>query len=432
MLRHHKNMKYRLSVPGVSELWCAIRAILLLSCALALQAQMQMNVQQLAEFVRSELALKQHTDKQLAAYLKKVQLTEKLTDKTITDLEAQGAGPRTAQALQELRDRTASLKTPTQDPTYSPATAPDATPVGQNGVTLRPKQTIPPPDSVRQQQILDEIKQYAMTYTDNLPNFICLQVTRRFVDFNSSDHYRLVDTVNAQLSYTEGKENYRLVSVNNRVVSMGMEQLGGAVSVGEFGSLMKGIFDAKSEAEFGWDHWATLRGKRMAVFNYFIDSGHSSYSIEYNREQRIITAYRGLVYADEYTGAISRITFTAVDIPRSFPVNEATEILDYDDVNISGQPYICPLKADLRMRAGREKTKNEIEFRLYRKFGTESNIVYDAQAPAPLSDAQTQEQPPGTPVAKPGSTQAAAPSKPKSTSTSDPWTLPTPPPPPPQ
>lgn len=412
-------MKFRLSA-------------LLLSCLLALQAQMQMNVQQLAEFVRSELALKQHTDKQLAAYLKKVQLSEKLTDKTITDLEAQGAGPRTAEALQQLRDRTASLKAPTHDPTYSPTTAPDATPAAQNSVTLRPKQTIPPPDSVRQQQILDEIKQYAMTYTENLPNFICLQVTRRFVDLNLSDHYRLLDTVNAQLSYTEGKENYKVVSVNNRVVNLGMEQLDGAVSVGEFGSLMKGIFDPRSEAEFGWDHWATLRGKRMAVFNYFIDSGHSTYSIEYQREQRIITAYKGLVYADPNTGAISRITFVAVDIPSSFPVKEAAEILDYDDVDISGQPYICPLKADLRMRAGREKTKNEIEFRLYRKFGTESNIVYDAQAPAPLSDNQTQEQPANASPSAPAPTKAATSSKPKSTSTSDPWTLPTPPPPPPQ
>ncbi|MFL6352396.1 MAG: hypothetical protein ACJ74Z_11180 [Bryobacteraceae bacterium] len=411
-------MKFRLSA-------------LLLSCLLAMQAQMQMNVQQLADFVRSELALKQHTDKQLAAYLKKVQLTEKLTDKTITDLEAQGAGPRTTEALQQLRDQTATLKSPGHDSTYSPTTTPDATPTGQNSVTLRPKQTIPPPDSVRQQQILGEIKQYAMSYTENLPNFMCLQVTRRFVDFNLSDHYRLIDIVNAQLSYAEGKENYKLVSINNRYTNTSMEQLGGAVSVGEFGSLMNGIFDPKSEAEFGWDHWATLRGKRMAAFNYFIDSGHSTYSIEYQREQRIITAYKGLVYADPDTGAIFRIAFVAVDIPSSFPVKEASEILDYDDVDISGQPYICPLKADLRMRAGHERTKNDIEFRLYRKFGTESSIVYDAQAPAPLSDTQTQEQPASAVSATPAPTKAAA-SKPKSTSTSDPWTLPTPPPPPPQ
>ena len=412
-------MKYRLSV-------------LVFSFVLALQAQMQMNVQQLADFLRSELALKQHTDKQIATYLKKVQLTEKLTDKTITDLEAQGAGPKTVQALQELRDHTSNLKAPARDATSSPATTVEPASTGENSIALRSHQTIPPPDSVRQQQILDEIKQYAMTYTENLPNFICLQVTRRYVDVNLSDRYRIMDTVSAQLSYSEGTEHYRLVSVNNRYTNQSMEQLGGATSVGEFGSLMKGVFDAKSDAEFGWDHWGTLRGKRMAVFNYFIDSGHSSYSIEYNREQRIITAYKGLVYANENTGAISRLTFVAVDIPRSFPVNEATEILDYDDVDISGQQYICPLKADLRMRAGRERTKNEIEFRLYRKFGTESSIVYDAQAPAPLTDTQTQEQSSGTAPVAPGSTKADATPKPKSSSTSDPWTLPTPPPPPPQ
>ena len=413
-------MKYRLSV-------------LVFSFVLALQAQMQMNVQQLADFIRSELALKQNTDKQIAAYIKKIQLTEKLTDKTITDLEAQGAGPRTVEALQQLRDKTAALKPPTQDSTHSPATEPEPA-AGQTGVTLSPQHVIPPPDSIRQQQILDEIKQYAMTYTENLPNFICLQVTRRFADLAGGDHYRLMDTVNAQLNYAEGVEKYKVISVNNRVVNVGMEELGGAVSVGEFGSLMKGIFDPKSEAEFGWDHWGTLRGKRMAVFNFFIDSGHSSYSIDYNREQRIITAYKGLVYADEFTGAISRITFVAVDIPSSFPVKEANEILDYDDVDIGGQKFICPLKADLRMRSGREKTKNDIEFRLYRKFGTESTIVYDAQTPTPppLSDTQTQEQPSSAAPGTPTSTNAAAPPKPKSTSTSDPWTLPTPPPPPPQ
>ena len=67
---------------------------LLLCLALLLQAQLQMNLQQLADFIRSELALRQHTDKQIAASVKKLQLTERLTDKTILDLQAQGAGPK--------------------------------------------------------------------------------------------------------------------------------------------------------------------------------------------------------------------------------------------------------------------------------------------------------------------------------------------------
>jgi len=415
------NMKFRL-------------ALLVVSFAIGLQAQMQMNVQQLADFVRSELALGHHSDKQIAAYVKKLQLTEKLTDKTIVDLEAQGAGPKTAEALKELRDKTANMKPPGHDSTYSPATAPDnSLTTGPATVTLSSKAPpIPPPDSIRQQKILDLMRQYAMSYTQNLPNFICVQVTRRYIDPNASDHYRSLGNILAKVSYNEGREKYSVYSINGQLVETNMEGVpvhgGGAISTGEFGSLMREIFEPRSQAEFGWDHWATLRGRRMAVFNYFIDSGHSSWSITYSAgpgdEQRIITAYKGLVYADENTGEIDRIKFVAVDIPKSFPVTEATEILDYDAVNISGQQYVVPLVARLNMRADRQSSKNEIEFRNYRKFGTEFSIKYDMdpKAPAPLPPSKTEEQP---------ATPTSPKSEQKSGSGSNPWTLPTPPPPPP-
>ncbi len=120
------NMSF--SLGRVRARRAVLAGVAMLCFTVALQAQMQMNVEQLVEFVRSELALKQSNyDKQTAAYIKKIQLTEKLTDKTILDLEAQGAGPRTVQALQELRDQTVAKKAPAQDATYSPATAPDTT-----------------------------------------------------------------------------------------------------------------------------------------------------------------------------------------------------------------------------------------------------------------------------------------------------------------
>jgi hypothetical protein len=431
------NMKFRLTV-------------LVVSFALALQAQMQMNVQQLADFVRSELALQQHSDKQIAAAVKKLELTEKLTDKTIVDLQSQGAGPKTVEALRELRDKTANMRPPTHDATYSPATAPDnALTQGPGTVTLSSKAPpIPPPDSIRQQKIQDLMRQYALSYTQNLPNFVCVQVTRQYVDPYGGDAYRSIGNILAKVSYNEGREKYDVYSVNGHLMETNMEGLparsGGAISTGEFGSLMREIFEPHSQAEFGWDHWATLRGRRMAVFNYLIDSGHSSYSITYEAgrpdEQRIITAYKGLVYADENTGEIDRITFVAVDIPKSFPVNKATEILDYDAVNISGQQYVCPLVAKLYMQAERQTSKNEIEFRNYRKFGTESNIKYDLDpnAPPPLPPSKTEEQPAnqsGSKGAKPPQTSTPQPAKPaeqKNGSGSNPWALPTPPPPPPQ
>ena len=52
-----------------------------------------------------------------------------------------------------------------------------------------------------------------------------------------------------------------------------------------------------------------------------------------------------------------------------------------------------PLKAVIRMRQGHFQTKNEVEFRLYRKFTAEASITFDYDTPAPLPEEKTEEQP---------------------------------------
>lgn len=206
--------------------------ILALCFTLAISAQSRMTVDQLSQMVQSSLALK-HDDKKIAEYLKKIQLTEKLDDKTIEQFIGMAVGPRTIQALRDLRDQSANLALPAPKPQEA-----------------KPLVRTPPPGSAEQKEILDLIRQYAATYTQNIPDFLCLQVTRRFADVQGGDDWRLKDTVTAKLSYSDGHENYQTVLVNNGRQAVAremrsMEQLGGAVSTGEFGSMMKDIFASK-------------------------------------------------------------------------------------------------------------------------------------------------------------------------------------------
>lgn len=409
-----------------------------LVASILLWAQTQMNVEQLADFVRSELALKQHSDKQIAAGVRGIQLSEKLTDKTIIDLQAQGAGQKTVEALKALRDQTANMKPPTHDVTASPETTPDQQ---GEGTSLTPKAPpAPPPSEAKQHEILESIRQYALTYTKGLPNFFCVEVTRQFVDPNGGQSYRSSGTILAKVGYNEGQEHYNVYSVNGKLTETTMDDVksGGATSTGEFYSLMKTIFDPVSEPEFHWDHWAKLRDRRMAIFNYFIDSGHSIWYLEdKNSGQRIKTAYKGLIYGDPETGEIDRISFEAVDIPKSFPISQTSEILDYDLVAISGQKFMLPLSAKLWMKGGRESSKNEIEFRMYRKYEADSFIKYnlDPNAPEPLPESKTQETPGASDQAKPAETSKPAEQTPaQQPKKPNPFILPTtadlPPPPP--
>ena len=109
---------------------------------------------------------------------------------------------------------------------------------------------------------------------------------------------------------------------------------------------------------------------------------------------RIIVGYRGMIYVDkEFPHRVLRLTLEATEIPPSFPVQDAHEVLDYGYQTIADRPFLLPLKAQLFMRHDKELTKNDIEFRLYQKFSADAKVTFDT-TPDALPEDQTKEQPP--------------------------------------
>src|ERR1700719_701234 len=90
--------------------WCPVVMAGLLVCGSA-PAQQSLKVDQLLSFVRSSIKLKQ-PDKEVAAYIAKLKLSEKLDERTVEELQGNGAGPKTVAALNELATISASLPTP--------------------------------------------------------------------------------------------------------------------------------------------------------------------------------------------------------------------------------------------------------------------------------------------------------------------------------
>jgi hypothetical protein len=350
------------------RLICAFLAI-----TAAAHAQRQVTIPELVSFIKSAIQL-HNDDRKVADAVRKLKLADRLDAATVEDLQGAGAGPRTLAALRELIDTTNALPAaPPAEP--APAVV-----------------TIPPPSEADQKRILAEITQNALDYTKNLPNFICTQVTRRRYDPSGTDSFRLGDTIQEQLSFVDGKENYKVVLVNNLPVNnLSHFQLGGTTSSGEFGTMLHEIFAPETHTEFQWVRWATLRGRRMHVYSFRVLQANSKYSIHDEQSGRTIVAgYHGFIYADRDSNMVMRIKMDCDDL-EGFPINKVSLDLNYDFVDISGQQYILPLKAELNSRAGRYESLNEVEFRLYRKFGSEANIVFDT--PDPIPQDQLQEQP---------------------------------------
>jgi hypothetical protein len=350
-------------------------ALLLLGVSLSVPAQMKMTVEQLVSFVTSAIHLKQ-PDRDVAAYLAKVKLSQRLDNRTIEELQGQGAGPKTVNALYALKDVSQTLPAPPKPEPPPP-----------------PPPPLPPPGTEEQTKVIEQAREYALSYTKSLPDFLCTQVTRRYVDPNGLEFWAPEDVLTARVTYFEHKEDYKLVMVNDHAVhDKSMLSLGGATSAGEFGSMMAELFAPETQATFRWERWATLRGRRTHVYSYQVAQSRSKWHVTYERTEDTVPGYHGSVYVDRELLAVTRITLVA-ELPASFPVQEAQTTLDYDLATINAWEYLLPLKAVMRMRHAKYLSKNEVEFRLYRKFTAEATIKFD-ETPEPLPADKTKEEPP--------------------------------------
>lgn len=304
-------------------------------------------------------------------------MSERLEAGVLEELQGLGVGEKTVQALRALAERSKNL----------PAGAP---------VTVTPTRVeIPPPSPAEQKAVIRKAREYALAYIHRLPDFLCTQVTRRYYDPAGMEFWRLSDTITARLSYVEDREDYKVILVNSRPMNADMHALGGAVSTGEFGSMMRELFEPGTNASFEWERWATLRGRRAHVYRYRVEQAKSKWHVTYERTAEVVPAYHGNVFVDRDTNAVVRLTLDA-ELPPSFPIQQAGTVLDYDYAPIGEQQHILPLKAVVRMREGKLLIKNDVEFRMYRKFAVEAVVKFEAdpETPEPLPEDKTKEESP--------------------------------------
>jgi hypothetical protein len=337
-----------------------------------------MTVAELTTFIKSQIKMK-GDDRQTAEFLKRVKVTERLEDRTVEELQGMGAGPKTVAALRKLEEESAALAKAAPPPPPAPK-------------YVQP----PPPDSMEQAEVMAAMRAYALSYTDKLPNYLCVQTTRRHYDPKDPRYRAAGDVIQEQVSFYDRKETYTVQMINGQSVhNISHERIGGVRSSGEFGSMLHGIFDPENEAKFDWDHWGTLRGRTMYVFSYRIEKDHGYSMRDEEAHKEYTSAYTGLVYADKETKEVQRITLKTVEIPSDFTVKSVDLTLDYKPTMISGQLYTLPFHYELDSVDVHGQSKNEAEFKLYQVYSADTTITFGDDAGPPPDD-QLKEQPPGT------------------------------------
>ncbi len=357
--------------------------LLFLNLARPLSAATQVSVSQLEEFLLSRRASKE-TDAELAHQLSSIQLSEHLTDSRLAGICAKlRVGPKTAEQLDLLAISSVFEVPPSAE-----------------------LPSVSPPDSLRQQQIMESARAYTAATIHDLPDFIALRLTRAFDNapqFTGKRHSKpeiglhFVREHRREVTFRAGQE----ILASRGTGSGGEESRTidseGLSTWGEFGPILTTILGDSLKGRVVWNRWQnSASGKVLAVFRYSVPKPASHdwidlccYLTSLENPQflsfRDKPAYHGDLYIDPASGAIFGITLEA-ELSEDAPLRVSKISVQYDKVEIGGKNYVCPVRGvalsivhDLQMErldgVGLERFVNVVRFTDYHKFGSTARIL---------------------------------------------------------
>jgi len=366
-------------------------AILVCVAALALRADaaQRMTVAQLQQTVASAHGM---SDAEVAAQLAAVELTERLSAAGMAQLGAGLPGNKAREQLVIVADASAFLAPPDAE-------------IG----------TGPTPDAAALRAMMVKVVDYVNNTVRQLPNFIATRSTTAFEDRPQEDALEATGVVSysAVPLHEMGSTSVRVTYRDRReVVDEGAarndrhgNQAGGLVTAGEFGPMLSRVVADAIQGKIMWGRWEKAADGDVAVFRYQVPPEKSHYKVEFCCVRDAVdmsggvddlhvfsetASYHGEIAFDAATGAILRISMEA-EMPQGELISKAAMLVEYGPVDIGGKQFTCPSRSISILQAHTTQQKgmysranyqgsaktflNDVEFRQYRRFGTETRIL---------------------------------------------------------
>jgi len=225
--------------------------------------------------------------------------------------------------------------------------------------------------------IIEKAKQATVAFTEKLPNYVCKEFMARYESTRQPADWQALDVVSTDIVYEGGRESYRNIAVNGKPFQKGMEQMSGAWSTGEFGTMLLDLFAPWTAAEFHLRRRSTVAGVETRVYDFEVDRQHSQWHVQV-ASQSMLPAYKGSVWIEPATGKVLRLEMRARQLPERFPMDTVESAVDYDSVMIGGKKFLLPVHAEtLACERGTSNcSRNAIDFRNYHKFESSSDITF--------------------------------------------------------
>lgn len=251
----------------------------------------------------------------------------------------------------------------------APASAPGAAGPAEAKEPV-PVRRLPPAEA-----LIEKAREAVYDFIDDLPNFICDQITKRYTSKTVQPVWKYKDLVEVELLFSNGKEDYQKVRHNGKRLKKGSPEDSGQWSTGEFGSVPVDVLESGTRGKFKLLGNSTASGMKAREYEYSVEKVNSHWTIRMG--YAVKPSYSGRVWIEPESGRLLRIEMGTTSLPTDYPVDKVEETVDYDWVAIGNKKYLLPVKSENLACEFHsfDCAKNEIEFKNYRKFNVESQVL---------------------------------------------------------
>jgi hypothetical protein len=236
----------------------------------------------------------------------------------------------------------------------------------------------PQPIPIQDDAVITKAREAAFSFSETLPNYMVQQMTTRYQSDRPKAGWSALDIVTADVTYQDGRESYKNIKIGNKSTDKPMDQIEGTRSTGEFSTLLEQLFETGA-AKFRPGGQETIHNRSAYVYSFEVTRELSRWRIE-APSQLYYPAIKGSIWIDKETSRVLRIEQSGKGMPALFPFDTLETTADYDFIRLgTSGPYLLPVEAEVLscQRGTSICSRNKIEFRNYRKFGAESNIIFD-------------------------------------------------------
>lgn len=251
----------------------------------------------------------------------------------------------------------------------------DVVEVDEQGRTVaRTSSSEKPPDP--HTEIIERAREAAFLFNEGLPNFVCDEFVTRYESKTLKPDWKYLDRLQVELLYMGGKEEYRNVKRNGKLLKKGEEaEKSGSWSTGEFGSILMDIMDPATAAAFKYRTSSSIESIAVKVYDFRVEQLRSRWRIRYGPEVK--PAYKGSLWIDPETARVIRIEMDSKELPKGYEIDKVETVVDYGWVAVGSKKFLLPTRSE-NLACWRDSftcTRNVLEFRNYRKFDVESQIL---------------------------------------------------------